>query len=760
MKKLAFLLLAAGAVLSACEKTLPEFDTPDIADTPAVSEGRIITVTAQETKTSISPAGNGYSFTWNGGDAIRLHEIVYENHGVSGATDLDWFYSDALADDASTASFTVNLNTTLSNPGGGKYRYIATYPSDIYFNPSWTDYPVLYADFPSSQSPSATSFDPRADLMVSSPKVLDARAESSTPLMLNFARIGAIVKLTLSGLTPGEKVETGYILFGDSYKVSARVDYDPELSLVSFSESEYGSAYTNVMDSNWNPVWSIDSKSVVGFDPIDLYVDSEGKADIWLRLPEGKVTDSFQVMVWTRESEYAQWHRGGKSVNLAALNKSLTFSNGRLTTFSVATEDIPVPYIKLSYTYTDENGDDQLVESESNDILVGWTTYSYLSPNGGTVVFDVETNADPGDIVIEDNCDWVDMTFDPVSMKLTLTCDVCTEYSNYAVSPRECSYGLSVGLSSDSSASVSVRVKQNKRYFSASGTRKCLFTWKGGSESGTINCNFEPEIVCPTAEADGVSWTALKSGNIFEVCFTVAPNLTDRMAVTEAVIRDPVNTSKAVTVNLMRYPMIPEGDYYILSRNENAYVSPAPWFAAGTLDTPEDLFATQVAFDEGNNLDFDHTDYLQKFTFEKIEGSTDYRIYTKIGSVKYYLYLGRSRTSSSLYASLNPSTPKSDENSIDLSRWDVVPGNGECAILNHAYANPDNHTGTYDLYFSLGSSSYIYLAGASWLQMTYNQGSYGTSYFCNTYSYGISSQNPTYLKLYNVDTATYYPSQQ
>ena len=95
-----------------------------------------------------------------------------------------------------------------------------------------------------------------------------------------------------------------------------------------------------------------------------------------------------------------------------------------------------------------------------------------------------------------------------------------------------------------------------------------------------------------------------------------------------------------------------------------------------------------------------------------------------------------------------------------ISKYPVVPGNGECAILNHAYANPDNHTGTYDLYFSLGSSSYIYLAGASWLQMTYNQGSYGTSYFCNTYSYGISSQNPTYLKLYNVDTTTYYPSQQ
>ena len=262
MKRFTMILVAAAAVLVSCEKKVEEISIPDEQPVPAeeltpaaeavVSEPRTITVRTEETKTAITPKPEvGYSMSWKAGDAIRLFEIVYENYGTSD-TACGGFSSDGLASDAQTASFTVDLDTQLIAPDGAKYRYVGTYPTtdNCSFYYYWTEgqssvndygtvwegsectfnHPILYATFPTMQYPSATSFDPGADLMVSRQKVLDERAKNEEALTLNFARVGAIVKVTLSGLTPNEKVETGYIQFGDSYKVSTRVEYDVELA--------------------------------------------------------------------------------------------------------------------------------------------------------------------------------------------------------------------------------------------------------------------------------------------------------------------------------------------------------------------------------------------------------------------------------------------------------------------------------------------------------------------------------------------------
>ena len=240
MKKLIMILLTVVA-LSSCEQTASEM-LPEPSMKEVTSKGRQVTInTEYQTKTAISPKQNGgYSFAWKQYDAIRLFEVVYENYGSTetNSTDVDWFSSASLQEDASSASFTVDLNTTLTAPDGAKYRYVAAYPSeypDFYsywsssdeYNNVWPDsecsfnHLVLYTEFPYQQFPLSTSFDPRADLMVSSQKVLDARADGN--IQLNFARIGAIVKMSLSGLAAGEKVETGYVLFGDSFKVNTEV---------------------------------------------------------------------------------------------------------------------------------------------------------------------------------------------------------------------------------------------------------------------------------------------------------------------------------------------------------------------------------------------------------------------------------------------------------------------------------------------------------------------------------------------------------
>ena len=774
MKKLMMIILTVVA-LSSCEQTASEM-LPEPSMKEVTSKGRQVTVNTEvQTKTAITPKQNGYSLSWKQSDAIRLFEIVYENYGSSenNAEDVDWFNSAELQDDASSASFTVDLNTTLTAPDGAKYRYVATYPSDYpYFDSYWSvsdDYNavwpdsecsfnhlVLYTEFPYQQFPLSTSFDPHADLMVSSQKVLDARADGN--IQLNFARIGAIVKMSLTGLAAGEKVETGYVLFGDSFKVNTEVEYDVELGEVRYAAAEYGAL---VGKETWETDYrfGFSSNSAVEINPVDLYVDDNGNADIWLRLPAGKVTDSFSVRVWTRPYQNTvpgEWHSFGKSVDLASLGRSLTFENGRLTNFSVATEVMEDPYLRLSCSYPDAYGSEHNEVTEDGHISVG-KYGAYLSPTGGTVVLDVETNADPSDVIINNYCSWADASFNPETMKLTLTYNPCSEYTNYMVSSRE-GY-IYVELSSFAVARVQIDVNQLKPYFADSGTRKSILTWHGGTVTGLIKCNSEPVIICPDDTDKAVSWVTEKVDKGYNITFTVDPNQTNTLSALTAYIKDSVSPdSKYVSVNLLRYPMISDGDYYILTENTHNG-TPYHWYGIGAdIDNGSNAFACDISFDGDGKLDFDNTNYLKAFTFTRIEDSEDYRITCKKGEITYYLSFGSQRQTNQYFLTLNVGAPLIVDGK-DTSRWDVVSLGSEIAIRNHVYAE-NTETAPFLIHFKLDGPS-VYLRRASSIEITDNQGSYGTSYFCKatTWAESWNSQTelPCNVRLYDISTGTYFP---
>ena len=141
--------------------------------------------------------------------------IHYCNRGseVENAAPACVFYSEALEQDAAAATFTVDLNTTLSNPGGGKYRYVAVSPSnadyywsdEAYYADCWSDadqslpvHPVIGLQFPTVQCPTATSFDPDTDILVSKVTALESRADGNIDLY--YTRVGGVVKMTLTGL--------------------------------------------------------------------------------------------------------------------------------------------------------------------------------------------------------------------------------------------------------------------------------------------------------------------------------------------------------------------------------------------------------------------------------------------------------------------------------------------------------------------------------------------------------------------------------
>ena len=778
MKKI-FMIILTVVALSSCEQTASEM-LPEPSTEAVASKGRQVTVSTEvQTKTAITPKNNGgYSLSWKTTDAIRLFEMVYENYGSSenNATDVDWFNSAGLEDDSSSASFTVDLNTTLTAPDGAKYRYVAAYPSeypDFYsywsasddYNDVWPDsecafnHLVLYTYFPYQQSPLSTSFDPHADLMVSSQKILDARADGN--IQLNFARIGAIVKVHLTGLAAGEKVETGYVLFGDSFNVYSTVEYDVELGEVRYAPIMYP---THVGKDPWDSDYrfGFESNSAVEINPDDLYVDENGNVDIWLRLPAGKVTDSFSIRVWTRPYQNmvpGEWHSFGKSVDLASLSRSLTFEDGRMTTFSVATDVMEDPYLRLSCSYTDAYGNEQNEVTEDGYISVG-KYGAYLSPTGGTVILDVETNTDPSDIVINNYCSWADASFNPETMKLTLTYNPCMEYSNYMVSNRE--NNIYVELSSSAAASVQINVNQLKPYFADSGTRKSILTWHGGSVTGSIRCNSEPLIECPDdTEHLAVNWVSEKTDTGYNVTFTLAPNETSSLSALTAYVRDPISPeTKYVKVNLLRYPMIADGSYYILTQNTHNG-TPYHWYGVGADLFSDNLnvFTCDISFDAESALDFEHTDYLIPFTFTRIEGEEEYRITCKRGDITYYLSFGSQRQNGQYYITLKPSAPLTLDNGKDASKWDIVSLGSAIAIRNHAYAETPE-TAPYILHYNLDGPS-VYLRRASSIEITDNQGSYGTTYFCRATTWADSWNAQTELtcnvRLYDISTGTYFP---
>lgn len=66
------------------------------------------------------------------------------------------------------------------------------------------------------------------------------------------------------------------------------------------------------------------------------------------------------------------------------------------------------------------------------------------------------------------------------------------------------------------------------------------------------------------------------------------------------------------------------------------------------------------------------------------------------------------------------------------------------------------HTNSWGLHLDLDNTQ-VYLARPSYVQMTDNQGSYGSSYFVQTYSYFMNTGLSYELKLYDLAADTYLP---
>lgn len=305
-----------------------------------------------DTKTSVTAVSGGYQVSWDVEDQITLHECAPEagedDYDAIRTYDSEKLTSDDILDNKAGFVFSDIEDRTAS-----QFSYIATYgwsyaeyvdwseEDDLY--ETWAEtfdysgerldpHMVIKMEFPTEQAPLAESFDPYADLMVSDMK--DMSDQMTGEASFRFARLGTIVKMTLTGLNAYAGKSLGEIefSFGESFQLAGMIQYDPILNKYVPGQGEM--------------MYIVPS---IKFDGSNITIKEDGTADVWFRILSGEITDWFRVDICIEEDNLAQF------VDLTKHRRTLIFEEGGMTTFSVggfAVADVE-PVGDISWTITD-----------------------------------------------------------------------------------------------------------------------------------------------------------------------------------------------------------------------------------------------------------------------------------------------------------------------------------------------------------------------------------------------------------------------
>ena len=181
MKKSFLMILAAATMLAGCVK-----ETAYIAE-----QTRVLTVEVAENATK----------TYTEGDKIYWHEtgeqlniIYFADESTSrrqSATHTDYKVVD------NKATFTADFNPT---DGAEKYTFGAFYPYAYKYSTASISLTV-----PQEQTPTATSYDPAADILVSAQPVVTAGLPDK--IQFQLSRMVALGEMTLKGIPAGELIK-------------------------------------------------------------------------------------------------------------------------------------------------------------------------------------------------------------------------------------------------------------------------------------------------------------------------------------------------------------------------------------------------------------------------------------------------------------------------------------------------------------------------------------------------------------------------
>ncbi len=280
------MLVAVAAMGIACQEKVDDF-TPERANEVVMT----ITADVEETRTYIDEA-NG-KVAWSEGDQLK----VIENSAVYRTTQAATIAADG------KAKFSVSFP---ANTSASEFTYDAIFPASAVVEDDAEKVNVekIKVIVKDQQKPTATSFDPQADVLVANQLVFDAQP---TELNMQFKRIVALGKMTIKGLPEGAEISQVVFTAGEKDVLAGRNYVNATTGKV----LEYGYyGKTNTLTLTYDaPIATRDIYFVC--NPFEMATG-----------------DKFSVVVKSGDDTYAT------DVEIPA-ERSLVFTEGNMSTFSV-----------------------------------------------------------------------------------------------------------------------------------------------------------------------------------------------------------------------------------------------------------------------------------------------------------------------------------------------------------------------------------------------------------------------------------------
>lgn len=306
MKNLSFIkplgfILATFAVLTGC--------TESIVDDEGADNARLFTVEASaqlpgddDTRVIVGgydAADKKYTLTWEGSEKLAVLNSD-ESYGSASAAP----QASISECSGNTATFKVNL------PPDEGYTYYAVSPYSAFVS---SEEDIFWLQFPTVQTPTDTSADPAAIMMITEGSQIDGGK-----LDFRFRHIASYAKMKIKGLDVGKIKSIKFEVAGE--EISGAYGYFP-------GESD-GLAETGAVN-------------YVTVNGTNLTADSDGSYTVWFSVIPFELNGKFTVTVTDSAGKTY-------SKECDATAKPMTFASGHTISFSVDMTPAPNTYVVLA----------------------------------------------------------------------------------------------------------------------------------------------------------------------------------------------------------------------------------------------------------------------------------------------------------------------------------------------------------------------------------------------------------------------------
>ncbi len=339
---------------------------------------------------------DGTSVSWGSGEYLKVIETV--GSAASGTA-----YTSA---EGVVTAGKIAFPVTLAAQSGSNFNYYGLYPASAWEASSNVTPAALKINLPAEQAPTAASWGAGADIMISNPVTGSATQPAS--LSVDFTRLSAVGKMTLTNLGTAENVKT-----------------------VTFTATGKGLAGQGVADLTAGTLTSGGAEETITLDYNGAGIAAEGLTAIFTCWPVSLAAgDEFTVTVSTATKTWS------KTVTLTGA-QVLNFTSGRSSRFTVDMSGTLQPSVPTS-RYVKINSQGEL--SSGQYLIVNETASRALDGGLGS---GIDKSGNYIAVTIADDAIVSDATTDAAAFTFTLVSGV-----KYYISGEG---GYYIGLTGDAS---------------------------------------------------------------------------------------------------------------------------------------------------------------------------------------------------------------------------------------------------------------------------------------------------------------------